>query len=436
MSHGGKGFVTGKETKDGVSTFTVKYLETEAGSRNRTESGIPVSRLTVTPLAIFGDGPKLQPGNQVVTPDRDPTTAKLPTNSLKARLQEGFSNGWAKGWRRRDFPKRSMTSRTEISEKMLPGCLWLQGYLTDRKRSPEQYQTSGKFKEMCTKFADPLLWKFLAYSWGVGDKKRCRSISASLNKPGMKEGSFVPGNVIDCARTARAYYTPEIMFVWCRVIEMKDDIENLAYENMMSQNSDLCKKAKLEWIKLSDDKKVNWVAIAREHDEIKPYIRDLLVHAIIDDPNKSFEWLSADIGYWCSASAIHRWLQKYPDYKNYVTHLLPSLSEEQKRKHVKFAKHVHACWNLPPGKYIWLHYDEKWFWGFVGHGNAKMAPSAGIEKSTRSAYHRSHIDKVMGITFTGLAFDTDIENGGDGLKIGFFRCQAARLSKKQVRKSR
>jgi hypothetical protein len=83
-----------------------------------------------------------------------------------------------------------------------------------------------------------------------------------------------------------------------------------------------------------------------------------------------------------------------------------------------------------------LHYDEKWFWGFVGRGNAKMAPSAGINKSTKSAYHRSHIDKVMGIAFTGFAFDTDIENGGDGLKIGFFRCQAARIAKKQVRESR
>jgi hypothetical protein len=42
----------------------------------------------------------------------------------------------------------------------------------------------------------------------------------------------------------------------------------------------------------------------------------------------------------------------------------------------------------------------------------------------------------MGIAFTGFAFDTYIENGGDGLKIGFFRCQAARIAKKQVRESR
>jgi hypothetical protein len=71
------------------------------------------------------------------------------------------------GWRRHDFSKQTM-SRAEISEKMLPDCLWLRGYLMDRKRSPEQYQTSGKFKRMRTKFADPLLWTFLAYSWGVG----------------------------------------------------------------------------------------------------------------------------------------------------------------------------------------------------------------------------------------------------------------------------
>jgi hypothetical protein len=32
MLHSGKRFVTKKETKESVSTFTVKYLETESGS--------------------------------------------------------------------------------------------------------------------------------------------------------------------------------------------------------------------------------------------------------------------------------------------------------------------------------------------------------------------------------------------------------------------
>ena len=108
-SHGGKGFVTGKETKDGVSTFTMKYLETVAGSSSRAEANILVSRLTVAPLAMSGDGPKLRVGNPVVAPDDDSTTAKHSTISLKVHLQEGFLNGWAKVWRRRDFQKRSMS---------------------------------------------------------------------------------------------------------------------------------------------------------------------------------------------------------------------------------------------------------------------------------------------------------------------------------------
>ena len=142
------------------------------------ESEIPVSRLTVTSFAIFGDGPKWQLRNEVVTPDGDSATAEHTTSSIKTCLREGFSNGWAKGWRHCDFSKPTMACM-EICKKMLPNCLWLWGYLEGHKQSPEQYQTSGKFKGKCTKFADPFSWKFLAYSWGVGDKECCRSLLAS-----------------------------------------------------------------------------------------------------------------------------------------------------------------------------------------------------------------------------------------------------------------
>jgi hypothetical protein len=99
MSHGGKGYVTRKETKEGVSTFTVKYLETEGGSRYHSESGIPVSRLTVTPLPIYGDGPKVQQRNNVVSPEENSDSAEHSAITLGERLQEGFANGWAEGWR-------------------------------------------------------------------------------------------------------------------------------------------------------------------------------------------------------------------------------------------------------------------------------------------------------------------------------------------------
>ena len=93
----------------------------------------------------------------------------------------------------------------------------------------------------------------MAYSWGVSEKQH-QSVLASLNtKPGTQEKSFVPGNVIDCAQTTRSYYIPEIMFVQCRIIEMKEEVENLAYEDWMSQNLEFHEKAKLKWTKLLDD---------------------------------------------------------------------------------------------------------------------------------------------------------------------------------------
>jgi hypothetical protein len=99
MLHGGKGFVTRKETKDGVSTFIVKYLETEAGSTNHHESSIPVFRLTITPFTIFGDRPKLPLGNPVVAPEENSNSAEHSASTPGECLQEGFANGRAEGWR-------------------------------------------------------------------------------------------------------------------------------------------------------------------------------------------------------------------------------------------------------------------------------------------------------------------------------------------------
>jgi hypothetical protein len=93
----------GKETKDSFSTFTVQYLETEGGSRYHSESRIQLFRLTVTPLAIFGAGPKVQQENKVVAPEDNSNSAEHSVNTLKERLREGFANGWAEGWRRHDF---------------------------------------------------------------------------------------------------------------------------------------------------------------------------------------------------------------------------------------------------------------------------------------------------------------------------------------------
>ena len=41
----------------------------------------------------------------------------------------------------------------------------------------------------------------------------------------------------------------------------------------------------------------------------------------------------------------------------------------------------------------------------------------------------------MFVAIVGYAFSGSIENGGEGLKIGFFRTQAAKIAKKTTRES-
>ena len=65
-----------------------------------------------------------------------------------------------------------------------------------------------------------------------------------------------------------------------------------------------------------------------------------------------------------------------------------------------------------------------------------MCELLGIEKQYHHVFHQSHINKVMVVAFTGYAFDGDYEEGGHGLKLGLWRCNAARVAKKLVRKSR
>ena len=42
----------------------------------------------------------------------------------------------------------------------------------------------------------------------------------------------------------------------------------------------------------------------------------------------------------------------------------------------------------------------------------------------------------MVVAFTAYAFENNVENGGDGIKLGFFRCEGARVAKKTVCESR
>jgi hypothetical protein len=130
-------------------------------------------------------------------------------------------------------------------------------------------------------------------------------------------------------------------------------------------------------------------------------------------------------------------LASFKSYSVYIERVLPLLSIVRREKHVTFSKLLGSNWNLPKAKYLWIHYDEKWFYGFVTRSNAKKCPELGLEKEMHAIYHRNHISKVMAVAFTAYTVDDHVENGGDGLKLlGFFRVQLARVAAKRVRKSR
>ena len=65
-----------------------------------------------------------------------------------------------------------------------------------------------------------------------------------------------------------------------------------------------------------------------------------------------------------------------------------------------------------------------------------MCKVLGIEKTHTYLYHKCHINKVMAVAFTAYAFDSTVENGGHGVKIGLYHVQAACAAQWDVQESR
>lgn len=74
-------------------------------------------------------------------------------------------------------------------------------------------------------------------------------------------------------------------------------------------------------------------------------------------------------------------------------------------------------------------------YGFVPRCNAKACEALGLEREAHYAYHRNHLEKVMLLAVTGYAFDSDVEEGGHGLKLGLFRYEAGKMAKRRQNES-
>jgi hypothetical protein len=280
--------------------------------------------------------------------------------------------------------------------------------------------------------------RYLAEAWGVG----IHLPKTLLDRVGVPypvaPASPVHKSPIESLEAAKIWFSARTLYINQRIQERVLEETHLAYSSPQVQQRRVVfrAEAKAEWVvSLSVTEKAFWESQSRRHVALQPTIRDSIIESLRANPSKSYKSIANDIGNWCSATAIHTWLASHGCCK-YTQRALPLLTKEQMKKHVSFAKHLRNNWGLPRGKYLWIHFDEKWFYGWVSRATAKKCEQLGIERTHTYLYHKCHIEKVMGVAITGFAFDTNIENGGRATKIGFYRVQAARVAKRTQRESR
>lgn len=447
-SHGGTGFVTAIDGQGMRQTFTVKYDESSLGS-GKTESNISYGRLSEIPFPLFA----ARTERKRFAPDNFAKENVPPLHSAEPKpvgigtvLQQGYSKGRGKGWRAKDLHVHTTTTRNH-SEQFITllreDTRELEGVLS--VSSSNKYNVTGRdgrFKKRKSDF-NPLSITYLAHAWGVGKNFRAKLLkrqsddsmhSVSPSKPEQHE-HYLP--VIDSFVSAQVRYNPRNLYIQQRIRERKAEEEVVAYDNLKRKQEYIYREeAKADWALLGNDEQAYWQFQSRSKLEEQPYIADRIIESLRANPTKSFDKVAEDIGHWCSASAIKRWIKTKSGYQTYMQRTLPLLTTEQKKRHVNFATHLRNNWGLPRQKVLWIHYDEKWFYGWVNRSNAKMCEVLGLERSHTYIYHKCHIEKVMAVAFTAFAFDQNIENGGHGIKLGLYRVQAARIAKRDVKESR
>ena len=465
----GFGFVM-KATGVGSATIVeVKYdMAYDGGAMHK---GVPFSATTV---AIYGQNFETKTTRKRSAPwlytetDEEPLPKKekkqLPIEVLIEKLQHGARYSRKKGWHRDDLELMTLDDgqkkangatkkhlNMDAKNVLLFEVTLLEQYLaaTSGAKHAVRGKKSKKFEARSSK-NDPLTLKYLVQvAWGCHNSYLCElrkklakqkrnndeDHTATLlfrKPPDEDEGGQVPGSVIDSYTLAEKFYTAETLFCYneCKLQSAKDlsaVTRKLRSERMA--------KAKCDFAQLDSGKKAIWEARQRAHLLRQPAIRYQIIGSLRKNPNRSWVGVESDIDHWCSASAIYRWVTSRPGYRLYSERVVPLLNDAQRLKHLQFSKDFRNNHGLGPGKYLHIMYDEKWFWGMVMRRSAKSCEDLGLHPHTYKAYHKSHISKTMGVAFTAFAFEGCIENGGEAIKLGFFRAQSHKIAQREVRET-
>ena len=367
--------------------------------------------------------------------------------SIADRLQQGFSTRRLKGWRRRDLQAvygKGKGARLSPKEKLLfrADYLQLSEYLSQGGKVLQR-KKNGKFKRMRKNGRNA---QYLMYAWGVGKNtvsmlKETLQVEAIIpivkvtyGPPEDQEagsGEKTPNSMITNIKLARENLSPKNLFINNERKRVRS--ENLAsLDKKESTAVDSSARALWKEIEKDRDQLAIWELQSRNAIALQPTIAGKIADIMNKDPTLSWEKIASELDNWCSASTIERYVKSHPSYCAYAERLLPLLSPAQMIEHVKFANHLLNLWGKGKGKYLWIHYDEKWFWGFVAR-HAKMCPELGIVRQQHFVRHKSHVNKVMAVGVVGFAFVDTPENGGTAVKIAFTRAQAAKIARKMQR---
>jgi hypothetical protein len=449
-SYGGHAWVVDCCLDDnGRTLVSVRYA-----LEGNTEKHIELTR--ITPIEIPQHARARPPKRTTIATIPPPTEELMTTRKeyidkpIEFLLQSAYSANKGLRWRR----KQLGLAETDVKDGRFRQCLLsdylsLKAYLLVTKRqtqtdAPNQHRKRGNDGQWTSRVQrnNPHTMAYLcSVAWDVSinlprtlQRRSYGIMTKATPKPTTGVKKMKGLSVIDDRAYAKATYTATYLFTLDYVKRTKDTYHDRLPTK--DQVGEWKARAARAWRYSTKAQREVWDMKAREHENQQPLIAERVIQSLQTNASKSYGAVSLDIGEWCSASTIQVWLASFKSYSIYVERVLPLLSIVQREKHVTFSKLLRSNWNLPKAKYLWIHYDEKWFYGFVTRSNAKKCPELGLEKEMHAIYHRNHISKVMAVAFTAYTVDDHVENGGDGLKLGFFRVQSARVAAKRVRKSR
>jgi hypothetical protein len=269
--------------------------------------------------------------------------------NLAEYLKSNHSLHRAKGWRQDDFADFDLTVASVKREVLLRDVMWMENYMNQegRRKGPKQVRGSNssnsfvrkkdKDNNTTTTIKDnddnnrsekihPLTMRYLAYSWGVG-KNTPKELLKRVNNAGWagapgessrtnNREAWKQRSVIECRKTALKHYSAKHLYIRHRITERRrlnthhehddDNDDDASSESFLTYQ--FRENAKEAWDTLDEAAQRPWEQKAKLHDEMQPTIQQTLLSQIKNHPYRTYDLLAMDIGGWCGASTIHRWL--------------------------------------------------------------------------------------------------------------------------------